>query len=219
MFKKSHESYVRAWISRRMEEFEKSQEMNLENLFVAWMCSVRSFGEPLPLEENLESDTVDQVFNQMLKFVDKHYSGDSSLFEVGCYVYFRTDVWLCANWPKYRDEVCGSFRNQFNDLFSRALNLRDVPDLFAERIETYVELAKESKDTERQHFYLSELIKRTKNNMLPKHYHFDHEPIMLEDFYVETALKIRLSAFERGMVPACLKTVASYAVGRQSGQF
>lgn len=215
LFKKSHHSYVRAWVSRRMKEFKKSQEMSLENLFAAWLCGVSSFGEPLPVVDNRESDTV----GQMLKFVDEHYSGDASLFEVGCYIYFRTDLWLCANWPKYRDEVCSSFRQQFNDLFSRALNLRDMPDLFAERIETYVELARESEDAERHHFYLLELIKRTKDNMLPKHYHFDHEPTMLEDFYVETALKIRLAAFERGMIPACLKTVATYALGRQSGQF
>lgn len=82
--KEINKSYVRNWADSKMEELKYSDEITVENLFAGLIYGLATFAKDDPHRTNNESP-ID---------ITKHYSGDSSLFELGCYLYVRIDLWL-----------------------------------------------------------------------------------------------------------------------------
>jgi len=171
--------------------------MSLDSLFAAWTYAVCRFGVP---HDDKNADQNDQA-HQLFREVEEHYSGDSSLFEVGCYVYFRTDLWLYSNRPLYREEVSQSFVSQFTDIFSQALPRTDVAGLFSERVGNYGKLARERKEVKDFHFHLSELMKYTRDNTPPQSWSFDSGPLLLDGFFLDSAIKMQLMVYEQSWMP------------------
>ena len=79
------DSKVRQWAEQREQELRYSDTLSHEGLFVAIIYAFANFGKP----------TTDKILDQKLYQLEpdigldvrKHYGGDSSLFELGCYLY------------------------------------------------------------------------------------------------------------------------------------
>ena len=199
-------SYVRAWATRRMAEIVHDDHLSLENLFVAWVSSVARFGihEPDPTGDRNTQAT------EILSEVERHYSGDSSLFEIGCYALFRTDLWVYANYRQHRVTVFNSFVDQFTRVFRQALPDTAVSDLLAERLENYATSAHQGKDVEDARFHLCELIKFTQDNTAPRSWSFENGPLMLADAFVDMGIKLNLHIFEEAWFPTIFQMMENY---------
>jgi len=81
-------SYVRSWAEKRQRELRYSNDLSIENLFAAVMYGLSSFGK-----KNMRRSNPSEL--KGLGFdASEHYSGDAALFELGCYMYFRLNLWL-----------------------------------------------------------------------------------------------------------------------------
>jgi len=196
-------SYVRMWAKKCRRELRHSNDLSPENLFAGMMLFLLPFGEK-DLEGIIPPEWKGLGFD-----ASEHYSGDATLFEVGCYMYFQLNLWLYQHKPHRREEVCTAFADRFIELFTRALNSRDIPALFDQRISQYAELARTGVDEETYHFHLEQLILRTRDNKLPESYDFKHVPVLIIDVFEHMGLKLALAAWEKGMIPALLKSVES----------
>jgi hypothetical protein len=167
------------------------------------MYGLVSFGKDDPRRKK------DEKLQALGLDITKHYSGDASLFELGCYLYFRVDVWLFKNKPNLREKISTTFIREYNKLFAEALGLRDLSERFAERIDKYGELIRKGEDIERYHFYLSQLILKTKDNAPPQKYDFDRMPLSLS-FLEDTGVKMELISWEKAMIPVILESLNKY---------
>ena len=136
------------------------------------------------------------------------FSSDAGLFELGCYVYFRLDVWLYQNKPRLRKAIAVSFAQQFNSLFSTALET-DISKLFDERIAKYEELLKTGTGLKEYHSYLSHLISRAEGGKLSATCDFTNEPIKL-DGMSSFLIHSEWLNFEKTMIPAFIESVQNY---------
>jgi len=198
-----NKSYIREWTELKRKELEQSDDINLENLFAGLMYGVVSFGKDDPRRKK------DEKLQALGLDITKHYSGDASLFELGCYLYFRVDVWLFKNKPNLREKISTTFIREYNKLFAEALGLRDLSERFAERIDKYGELIRKGEDIERYHFYLAQLILKTKDNAPPQKYDFDRMPLSLS-FFEDTGVKMELISWEKAMIPVILESLNKY---------
>lgn len=118
-------------------------------------------------------------------------------------------IWIFLKKPHLREEISRTFVREFNQLFSEALGIDNVHELFDERVSKYAEIARKGDDLKEYHLYLSQLILRTKNDTLPKTYNFDHDPLTL-DFWGDIGLKTELLAWEQYMMPGLIKSLENY---------
>jgi len=197
-------SYVRSWAEKRQQELRYSNDLSIENLFVAMMYGLSSFGKK-DMRRSTPSELKGLGFD-----ASEHYSGDAALFELGCYMYFRLDLWMYQHKPHQREGISTTFADKFTELFTQALNSKDIPALFDQRISQYAKLARTGADVEKYHFHLSQLILRTKDNQLPESYDFENEPVMITGFLEDMGVKFALAGWEKGMIPALVKTLEKY---------
>jgi len=196
-------SYVRQWAERRDKELWNTDDASPESLFVAIMWGVSRFGtEKMPA--GLRGMPCD---------IRAHYSGDATLFEIGCYVFFRIDFWLFANKPELREEISQTLAREFIQLFTKALRIGNVDQLFEERLDGYAGLVRGGVNLEKFQlmlFYLRELILRTKDNAQPRPYAFDTtEPLSLDaitNFLVDAVCL----TWEEDMIPGLIGSVDTY---------
>lgn len=132
------------------------------------------------------------------------YSNDSSLFELGCYVYFRIDLWNVQNkYEQFREKVLNFCLDGFISVYEDALGFDYANEILQNRLDLYGKLIREG-NTERIDFYLLQLVIRTKNNVLPEVHNFEHFPVVITDFYEKMFLKIALKSFEAAILPRIL---------------
>lgn len=191
-------SKIRLWAEReknRLQDYTKGKEV----LFAVMMYGLSRFGNK-PSEEN--------TLHSMGLGTSEHYGNDAALFELGCYLYVRFDVWLFANKQHLREEFSRYFMYRFIPIFSAALNIENIYELFNERVDKYGELARNGEDLERYHFYLIQLILRTKDGAIPKRYNFDNEQICLD--FDQLGIKIELGIWETCFMSAILESLEIY---------
>lgn len=196
-------SYVRAWAKRRGRELRHSYDLTPENLFAATMSVLSTFGMKQPrrkIPRNLKGLGIDAT---------EHFGTDAALFEVGCYLYFRLDLWLFRNKPHLREEISTVFVREFDRLFTEALGINTVSKLFAHRVEKYAELVRSGAKINDYHFYLSQLILRTKDGTPPDAYDFDHEPLNL-NAVEDMGVKMELLTWEETMIPILVEGLKKY---------
>ncbi len=201
--KNRHKSFVRKWAEEQKEKSKNKTTLEPSDLFAALMYSLAFFGKKDSRRK------IDPQLKQAGLDTTEHYSGDASLFELGCYLYFRVDLWLFKKKSNLRDKLSKLLAKNFCILFSKALNNVDVGKLFNERINKYGEMIRNGEDVERYHFYLSQLILRTKDNNSPQGYNFKSEPLTL-DFFGNLAIKTELIAWEKSVFPAIIQAVENY---------
>ncbi|MEI7999441.1 MAG: hypothetical protein WCH62_08060, partial [Candidatus Omnitrophota bacterium] len=56
----------------------------------------------------------------VLEKIEKDFRTDCTLFEVGCYLFFKIDLWLLKNKPDVRRKVFDVFAEKFIELFTKA---------------------------------------------------------------------------------------------------
>lgn len=192
---------MRLWAKKRRRELRYSNDLSPENLFAGMMLFLLPFGEK-DLKGIIPPESKRLGFD-----ASEHYSGDASLFELGCYMYFHLDLWLYQNRPHRRKEVSTIFADGFIKLFTQALKSRDIQALFDQRVSKYEELARTGVDGKTYHFHLEQLILRTRDNKLPESYDFEHAPVVIIDAFEHMGLIIELASWEKGMIPVLLKSV------------
>jgi hypothetical protein len=145
------------------------------------------------------------------QYKNNPYTGDSSIFEIGCYFYFRIDVWLFKNKPELREDLGRFLYNKFIILFSEALSFspQTVEDLLQERITKYSELLRNKEDLDTFYFYLCELIKRTKYNARPKKANFENFQLSLGAIN-GWELKVHIEEKEKHMFPNAIWCIEKY---------
>lgn len=200
IFKSDRESrlYVRDWAERRRSELQHSDDVvTPEGLFAGIIFCLAAFSRGKA--------------HKLATFSSEDYSSDATLFELGCYLYFRLDMWLFLKKPHLKEEISGTFQREFDRLFTKALGIENVHELFDERVSKYAEIARTSKgdDLKECHFYLLQLILRTEKGTLPRTYDFDHEPLSL-DFWANAGLKTELLSWEQYMMPSAIKAMEYY---------
>ena len=201
---KKDKSYVRTWAEKRKYELRHSYDISSDNLFAAMMYGLSSFGKKDP-KRNMSSD-----LKKLGMDSSEQFSGDEALFELGCYMFFRVDLWLFKNEPSRREVLSTSFTNNFIALFSQALDSKKIPKIFDKRISGYRQLVRNGADAERYHYHLSQLILRTKDNQPPEDYDFDSSPVMITGIFEDMGLKIELASWEQGMLPATIESLKNF---------
>lgn len=198
-------SKIRQWAERRERDMRHSDTLDLEALFAAMMYCLTSF-PGREYDKRRPSDWVSELHRD----VYRKYSGDASLFEVGCYLYIRTDLWLFDNRREYRDEISSFLARRFCRLLTDALRTNSVPPLFDQRIEMYAELVRKGELERASSFYLPQLVLRTAENALPKAYRFGSEPVLIVGIDEAFFLNVGIVAFEQAMVPAFLESLGDF---------
>ncbi|MBU0529547.1 hypothetical protein KKF86_07315 [bacterium] len=97
--KKRDKSYIRTWAVERENELPNSDDLPIYTLFAALMYSLSCFGKENP----------NTKIPPQLMAANEQFSGDKTLFEIGCYMYFRLDIWLFQNAPNRREEISTFF--------------------------------------------------------------------------------------------------------------
>ena len=193
-------TYVRRWDINREEEIKHLQICKVipEILFASMMHGLCCFAMDDPRRKKIPE------FQKAGLDICKNFGNDASLFEVGCYLYFRLDLWLFLNRPDLKGLISKNFAKEFVKLFTFALRTDNVVVLFNERVSRYGDIAlKEEGWLKKTHSILSRLVAKTKDNNLPKNYKFEEVPLNLntiEDFLIET----ELISWEKEIVPILL---------------
>jgi hypothetical protein len=206
--KKNNMSKVRIWA-----EAQKKADQKEEPIKILSDATIYGLSRFCISEKDVKKK--DDFVYKVAEKVRIDYGGDASLFEVGCYLYFRIDLWHVQNkMQKYRDKVVGYLIKQFLSVFKNSLGLENIEEIFQNRLNLYGKLVREIKDpvdrVERFYFYLTQLLIRTKDNMLPLIYDFKNFPLFLIGIVEQTCLEIKIRGFEVGMVPACLKCIENF---------
>ena len=203
MSERDDRSFVRTWTEKRKQELRYS-ELSVESLFPVMIYALCSFGE----KDKKQSTQVE--LSKLGLDVSENYSGDAALFELGCYMYFRLDLWLFKSKPDRRENITIFFADNFIRLFAHALNSNEIPSLFDQRIAEYAKLARTSADFEQYHYHLSQLIFRTRDNQLPAPYDFDDEPMIHIEFFENMGVKNALIDFDADMMPILVENLKKY---------
>jgi len=194
-----------------------------EVLFDSIIYELSRFGAPIPREYNTP---------ESMEKIRREYSGDASLFEFGCYLFFQIDLWCFRNnKEEWRRTTLNYLTNQFLSLFKEILNIENIEQIFANRLDlytraiqgklTWTSLVGRNKDDVKNddkkvfdilHFYLTQLILKTANNTVPKIYEFDKDGHFLLGSLALDAVRIALifseiTNWEVTMLPACIESI------------
>ena len=201
-------SYVRSWAEKRERELRYSKELSkenlMENLFAAVIWGLSSFGR----KDTRRS--IPSKYRGLGLDASEHYSGDASLFELGCYMYFRLDLWLCKHKPHHREHISRTFASGFTKLLTQALNSRDIPALFDQRLSQYAKLLRAGADLKEYHDHLFLLILCTRDNYPPVPYDSKNEPMISLSAFEHFGVGIAVAAWEENMIPGLVKSIENY---------
>ena len=134
---------------------------------------------------------------------------DAALFELGCYLLFRVNVFLFQNHQELRNELLSRLVNLFIALFEKALNQENIGVLFDQRFALYEELLRKSSDIEEYHFYLSQLIAKTKGGKNPIEFDKDRD-LEIKDPGSMLFLKMEQLIWEKEVLPVCIQNVENF---------
>ena len=130
------------------------------------------------------------------------------MFELGCYLYVQLDVWFFTHKPHLRKQFAQIFIPNYYKLFSEALKIKNIPELFTERVEKYGELER-SVETQDYHLHLRQLILRSENNTLPQKYNFGNETTSVSAI-CEAAVSVELMAWEKFDLPKIIAILKQF---------
>jgi hypothetical protein len=194
-----YDSFIVQWAERKKEELRCSNQITPENMFAGFIYGLSSFSK------SIEQFKSRKDIESSVPFSLAGFANDSALFELGCYHYFQVDMWLFAHCPDLRQWVSQIFIREFICLFTQALQITNVEELFRQRVEKYGEIARRGGNTEEYHRCLSQLILRTKDNQRPKPCDLDNESFQL--VFEDMLLKMAIANWETGMVPAMIESM------------
>ena len=207
--KENNMSKVRTWAKAQKKASQKEKLIKIISNSIIYGLSTFCSSERDGKEK-------ENIINKARKKVLNKYSGDTSLFEIGCYLYFRIDLWHYRNkMQKYRERVVNYLIDQFLLVFRNSLCLENIEEILQNRLDLYGRLVREIKNSEKLQneidFYLTQLTILTANNTPPKIYNFIEDfPVIILDAFEETFLKTEIRSFEQIMIPICLKNIVYF---------
>ncbi len=165
------------------------------------------------IEKSELSDVLDDNGKHFLskenwKNFQKGYSGDSTLFEIGCFLYFLMDQWLRENKPKINASVFfNTLLNRFVKRFNKIFGHVNSRDLYKQRYSKYHEIAEAPNDSniEDYYFYVEQLVYLTEDNAQPKEH--DFERITIVPFTHSFWIKVQFFAWYEGVVPTMYENI------------
>lgn len=196
IFRKSlvkEKSFIEWWVGQKQINLSSSLESK-EDLFVALMKVLADF--------KLETD------------LNESQPNDTALFELGCYLYIRIDVWLLQNKPERRNELSTFFVNCFNKLFERALNRSDINQIFNNRVAGFAELVQIGAELKAYHFHLVELVLAAYKDKPLEEYSFKTQPI-IRDYLQDITIKLALGSWEETKIPLAIYNLEYYCKSTQ----
>ncbi len=160
LFSKNTEknSMVRKWIQQEMKKVD-IENPDVYALFLEIIQSAVSWGK---------SDIKGQD-EQSLQ-VSKQYLGDSTIFEIAAYTYYRVEIWLGKEQPDLAKQIALPIREWIAEKFHTVLYVdeRLFNQLFEEQLLRYRSLASAGKDLAELHLELEQRILLTKGDRFNK---------------------------------------------------
>lgn len=196
--------FIREWAERQEKEAQKRNDITPEALFGSMIYALSTFARCKDLEN--KNDDMAKLYRETIE----EYSGDSTLFEIGCYFYYRVDLWIFKHKPKFRDNLSSILIARFIDLFTQALKIKNIEKLINERMTKYGEMIRKGEKIERYHDLLIDLVKRTKENTPPQHFNFKKSPFLIIGVLDEYFLRTELIGFEKYIIVSFFKTLENY---------
>ena len=197
-------SKVRIWAEKQSQPDQKDQSIIkvLSNSIIYALSRFCSSSNHLDLKDK------DGPLNEKkIKKVLAAYSGDATLFEMGCYLYFHIDLWHVQNdKDKYREGVVHRYLfKKFLEIFEDSLRIKNSHLILENRLDLYGDLIRNK--SERIQFYLLQLVIRTSSNTLPVVHDFNNFHVMIASIFEEIVLSINIASFVREMIPICCKNL------------
>ena len=156
IFSKNTESnsHIRKWIATEIEKVEKDNP-DTYALFIGLIHASVQWGKR-------DSEKQDEGHVK----VAKDYLGDSTIFEIACYTYYRLESWLAKNYPELKTEITLPLSKWIIEKFYTTLYVDEqlVSQLFKEQLEGYTA----AKDTEKVLEELKQRILMTKGDKFNK---------------------------------------------------
>lgn len=200
-------SGIRAWAEKQKRESKdrslKTREDVLNIFSEAIIWSIADFMGPA----YAYGSTKDNEAGRLNKVLVQKFSGDATLFEVGCYSYAKIDYWCCQNNRNDIRELLPRIMQNFVTVCEREGGVPDVGNVFDQRIEYYGSLIRAGKFDD-LYKYLVKLIYLTENNNMPRLMDHEPAPIVIHDFFVDTMLTGSVVNFQHmimGMIRTCEK--------------
>lgn len=192
-------SKFRLWLNDNFKRAKKSNKLSLEMLSFWILFGISKFNQYNPKKIDKES----------LEII-KHYQGDATIFEYGCYFINWLDFWLYCNMEKKREDIMHYFLGKFVQGFSTALQISNVGDIVNNRLELYARLVSEG-DAEGKEFYVIDLIKRTRDMQLPVIHDFsNYQSIGVPGLIEEIWLKAKIKTYKKSFYPAFIEILKKY---------
>ncbi len=140
----------------------------------------------------------------------KKYRNDYVYFEVGCYMFFRMDVWLTIEKPNERYKLSKSLVDQYIKLFSSFYPNMDFAELFNNRLSHYTEFIRKGENVEKYHTHLGHLIMNSVNGDLKIYNNPYDVPSELSGVIEKVELENNIIAFEKCMLPHAFDALETY---------
>jgi len=178
--------------------------LDFNSLFKIILYSTSRFGV-----EKGELDNLDFPLKEEWKILHKSYSGDSTLFEVGCFLYFLIDQWTHGKKPEWFYERLFNFLlTKFVHKFNKIYRFGNSRYLYKQRHSKYLEISEEQGKTEDYYFYLEQLIFLTKDNTQPEEHNFERVDIV--PFTHSFWIRGNFFAWYEDMVPQTYKSIVMF---------
>ena len=132
------ESIVRRTAEERHEQRMKSGGSPGEMLADITLFAIAHFPDPGSASDGQQEKALD-----INAIIQRHFSGDATLFEVACYVLFRIDLWHFENdFCELREEMGDYLAERFAAVFRQALPKVGVEVLMEHRLREYAALVR-----------------------------------------------------------------------------
>ena len=186
-------SVVVNWVEKRLKDMRNETAVTPDTVFALFMQIVSTFVSPQSkANKKLEMDVLNVDFAA-------HYANDSVLFEVGCHTYVLADAWLLSNRSSEREQISKGLADRFIRLFTEALEIENVADLFWYRVGKYAEMLRRGSSP---YPFLCLGILRAKDNRRPDYYDLKDEPLMWSGVIEDMAIKVRTGEWLKAYIPA-----------------
>jgi len=177
--------------------------LHFNSLFKLILYSISRFG----IEGEL--DNLNFPLKEDWKILHKSYSGDSTLFEVGCFLYFLIEQWFRGKKPEwYYERLFNYLLTKFVWKFNKIYKFGNSRDFYKQRYSKYLEIAEEGGNIEDYYFYLQQLIFLTKESTQLKEH--DFERVNIVPFTHSFWIKAKFFAWYVGMVPQTYKFIEMF---------
>jgi hypothetical protein len=202
-------SMVVNWAEKRWKEVQKEDAVRWKEgrggaavtpdvLFVLFMYTVSAFASPKNLA-NKELMPLNVDFAA-------HYANDAVLFEVGCYACVMADLWLFHNRPSERDQISKSLDDRFIRLFTEALQIENVADLFWHRLGKHREIVRSGEPSDSVRFACLGVL-RAKDNRRPNYYDLKDEPLMRFGAIEGMAIHVKTAEWLKAFFPSIIEAL------------